>query len=189
MNIFVSGGCKNGKSFYAQRIAKKMALKKGLPLYYVATMIPRDNEDRMRIARHIDDRRGWGFQTIEQPVSLLKICSRGDVNLEGVFLLDSVTAIMENEMFPRQSHIVDGERIVEVSFDPDAAFRVKRDMLNFARATGNTVFVSDGIYGDGGEYSQSTEEYRRGLAEADRALAEVCERVVEISYGFEEIWK
>ncbi len=180
MNIFISGGCKNGKSFYAQRAAKEMAEEKDLPLYYIATMIPRDSEDRARIARHIDERRGWGFITIEQPVNLPEICKREDVCLEGVFLLDSVTAIMENEMFPRE---------VEVSFDSEAVSKVKRDMLDFARATGNTIFVSDGIYGDGGEYSQSTETYRRGLAEVDRALAEMCERVVEISYGYGEIWK
>ncbi len=40
MNIFISGGCKNGKSFYTQRAAKEMAEEKDLPLYYIATMIP-----------------------------------------------------------------------------------------------------------------------------------------------------
>ena len=34
MSTFISGGCKNGKSFYAQRIAKAA----GTPLYYVATI-------------------------------------------------------------------------------------------------------------------------------------------------------
>ena len=32
MNIFISGGCKNGKSFYAQELARDMAVKSDLPL-------------------------------------------------------------------------------------------------------------------------------------------------------------
>ena len=44
MNVFISGGCKNGKSHHAQNIAKTMADEKNLPLYYLATMIPKDEE-------------------------------------------------------------------------------------------------------------------------------------------------
>ena len=29
MNIFISGGCKNGKSMYAQKLAKEMADARG----------------------------------------------------------------------------------------------------------------------------------------------------------------
>ena len=42
MNVFISGGCKNGKSFYAQRLARRQADETGSPLYYIATMIPHD---------------------------------------------------------------------------------------------------------------------------------------------------
>ena len=54
MNWFISGGCKNGKSHYAQNIAWDMAGKPSgaavtsgaaaeKPLYYLATMIPRES--------------------------------------------------------------------------------------------------------------------------------------------------
>ena len=52
MTILLSGGNKNGKSGYAQDIAVKLA--DGGKLYYVATMIPYDDEDRARVARHIE---------------------------------------------------------------------------------------------------------------------------------------
>ena len=68
MNVFISGGCKNGKSMYAQKIARDMAEAQQVPLYYLATMIPVDAEDRARISRHLSEREGWGFETIE-PVS------------------------------------------------------------------------------------------------------------------------
>ena len=178
MNIFISGGCKNGKSYYAQRRAKEMAESLGVPLYYVATMIPHDDEDRTRIERHISERDGWGFETIEQGLSLTEILHNEDIDKRGVFLMDSVTALLDNEMFDDEGNI-----------DMDAPERVKRDVLEFAAGTGNTLFVSDYIYGDAGFYEETVEAYRRGLAAADRALAEVCGEVVEIAYGTEERWK
>lgn len=178
MNIFISGGCKNGKSYYAQKRAKEMAGSLGVPLYYIATMIPHDDEDRARIKRHLSERDGWGFETIEQGLSLTEILHNEDIDKRGVFLMDSVTALLDNEMFDDEGNI-----------DEAAPERVKADVLEFAAATGNTVFVSDYIYGDADFYSESVESYRCGLAAADRALAEVCEEVIEIAYGTEERWK
>lgn len=201
MNIFVSGGAKNGKSFFAQRTAKKMAEEQGLPLYYIATMIPRDSEDEARIARHRREREGWGFETIEcgrdlagllegmsgkgmamvDPVTdQVRKESHAEVEPDprGVFLLDSVTALLSNEMFGD-----DG------SVDEEAPERVAEACLAFAVTTGNTIFVSDYIYGDGIGYERLTEAYRQGLAMIDRSLARVCERVVEVSAGVTIDWK
>ncbi|MBQ2846082.1 MAG: bifunctional adenosylcobinamide kinase/adenosylcobinamide-phosphate guanylyltransferase, partial [Firmicutes bacterium] len=94
MNIFISGGCKNGKSYYAQRGAKEMAGSLGVPLYYIATMIPHDDEDRARIKRHLSERDGWGFETIEQGLSLTEILHNEAIDKNGVFLMDSVTALL-----------------------------------------------------------------------------------------------
>ncbi len=65
MKIFISGGVKNEKSYQAQRLARMLA--HGRPLYYVATMEPHDEEDDARIARHRQERDGWGFTTLECP--------------------------------------------------------------------------------------------------------------------------
>lgn len=178
MNIFISGGCKNGKSYYAQHRAKALAEELGVPLYYIATMIPHDEEDRARIKRHLAERDGWGFETIEQGKSLPAALENEEVNRNGVFLMDSVTALLDNEMFTDEGEL-----------DEDAPGRVKADVLEFAAKTGNTVFVSDYIYGDADIYSETVEDYRRALASIDRALAEVCEEVIEIAYGTEERWK
>ena len=97
MNLFISGGCKNGKSFFAQEEAKKQAEEKGVPLYYLATMIPADDEDRARIKRHLAERDGWGFTTIEQGRNICGALEKADP--EGVFLLDSVTASCQMRCF------------------------------------------------------------------------------------------
>ena len=88
MSTFISGGCKNGKSFYAQQIARAA----GSPLYYIATMIPHDDEDQARIRRHRDERAGWGFETVECGTHILAALEKTDP--AGVFLLDSVTALV-----------------------------------------------------------------------------------------------
>ncbi len=168
MNIFISGGCKNGKSHFAQRLAKDMASQR--PLYYIATMDPHDSEDEARIQKHIADRAGWGFTTIEQPRDLCACLPK--VDPVGSFLLDSVTAIMANEMFPPDgtNPDVDGRRTAEA-------------LCAFAEATGHTVFVSDFIYAEGGSYTESTLTYMRALARADRMLAAQCDAVYEVTYG------
>ncbi len=188
MNVLISGGAKNGKSLYAQQIASDLA--DCGPLYYIATMIPRDEEDRARIRRHVSEREGWGFTTVEQAKGIAELIQRDDIDLKGSFLLDSVTAVLENEMFPVA--IKDGRQEF-LGEDADAPERVRRELVAFAEAVrdagGSVVFVSDGIYGDSCGYSQSTENYRRALANADRALAEVCDRVTEVTCGITEEWK
>lgn len=64
MRLLFIGGCKSGKSSTAQRMARALAC--GKPMYYWATMEPHDGEDLARIRRHIADRDGWGFTTIER---------------------------------------------------------------------------------------------------------------------------
>ena len=179
MNVLVTGGAKNGKSHYAQELARDMALELSVPLYYVATMIPHDEEDHARIKRHIREREGWGFDTIEQGTDIIG-CLSGEKQTaagvipdsKGVFLLDATTSLLANEMFRE-----DG------TFDKDAGRRVAAELVEFAAKTGNTVFVSDYIYSDARHFDEMTEAYRKALADIDRALAKVCDRVVEVSFG------
>ena len=183
MNIFISGGCKNGKSYHAQELARSMAHESNLPLYYLATMIPRDEEDDARIRRHLSEREGWGFDTIEQGEHICealrtKTVSGEPVDPNGVFLLDSVTALLSNEMFREDGTI-----------DFDAPKRLTEELTNFAQETGNTVFVSDYIYSDSFAFDDFTEPYRQGLALLDRTLAKLCDQVVEVTYGFKYLYK
>ncbi|MDO5491030.1 MAG: bifunctional adenosylcobinamide kinase/adenosylcobinamide-phosphate guanylyltransferase [Bacillota bacterium] len=205
MNILVSGGAKNGKSMFAQKTAKRMAEEQGVPLYYIATMIPVDGEDETRIRRHRKERAGWGFTTLERGRDLPGLLADPDIDPRGVFLLDSVTALLGNEMFPPEG-----------APDRNAAGRVAEDCAAFAEATGKTVFVSDYIFGSAEAYEcgssvrdepaldkragaacgganedpeNLTEIYRRGLARIDRRLTQVCGRVVEVSAGCMEDWK
>lgn len=165
MSTYISGGCKNGKSYYAQKVAQAA----GSPMYYVATMIPRDEEDLARIRRHRDERAGWGFETLECGRDILACLDGADVR--GSFLLDSVTALLSNEMFSP-----DG-------IDLDAPDRIAAALVEFVRRAPNTVLVSDFIFSDAMLYDEWTEAYRRGLAAIDRRVAAVCDNMIEVASG------
>ena len=170
MTVFISGGAKNGKSTLAQDLAVELAA--GGKHYYVATMISTDAEDDERIHRHIADRDGMGFETVECFTDIMDCLQTCDA--DAVFLVDSVTALVQNAMFP-----------VEKNYEMDtaAAIRCGESLAEFARTVRHAVFVSDYIYSDAGRYSESTEAYRRCLAGVDRRLAAVCDTVVELSAG------
>ena len=168
MTVLISGGCKNGKSSLAQNLS--VALSGNGKRYYIATMIPGDQEDRARVARHVADRMGLGFETIERGRKILGCLS--SVDRTGCFLLDSVTALLANEMF-----LPDG------TVDLDAPERVAAELCQLAGQVGSVVFVSDYLYSDAGYFEELTEQYRRGLARIDRALAECCDTVVEVCVG------
>lgn len=165
MKIFVSGGSKNGKSTFAEDEAVRLSLESGTKLYYIATMVASDDEDRERIERHRENRKGKGFETLEIP------CDISVDDSEGTYLLDAVTALLSNEMFK------DG------NIYPDAYIKVAEDLLKLSESVENIVFVSDYIYSDARFFDEFTEDYRKGLAYIDRKLAQVCDRVCEVTYG------
>lgn len=170
MTYFISGGAKCGKSTLAQNLT--VALSECGKRYYVATMISSGKEDDERIRRHIADRDGMGFETLECFKNILDCLESADT--DGAFLVDSVTALLQNALFPAEKNY---------ELDPDAAKRCADELVTFAGKVKHVVFVSDYIYSDAQKYSETTERYRMCLADIDRRLAQVCDTVVEVSAG------
>ena len=169
MIVYISGGCKNGKSGYAEKIANALK-KEDKPFYYIATMLPYDLEDEERIKRHKEERKNFNFETIEikrDIKQLEKLC-----NLEGTFLIDSVTALLSNEMF-----LPDG------SFLENSFKKVSEDLIYIIKKLKNVVIVSDYIFSDSNIYDRYTEQYRKGLAFIDKVCAKESDVLIEVSYG------
>ncbi len=169
MKIYISGGAKNGKSIFAQEIAKKLSSEGHL--WYLATMEPRDDEDDARVLRHRKERAGWGFKTAEWGRNIALHCEEYDC--KGTYLVDSVTALLSNEMFGGMSGDINHK----------ASKKVADELIAFSDAVANVVFVSDNIFCDAAFYDEWTDSYRKGLAEVDRAVAEKCDVVAEFSCG------
>jgi len=170
MTCFISGGAKCGKSALAQNLTLDLA--DGGKHYYIATMISSGAEDDERIRRHIADRDGMGFETVVCFKNILESLKTADP--DGAFLVDSVTALLQNSLFP-------AEKNYELNLS--AAKHCCDELAVFASRVRHAVFVSDYIYSDAQRYSDSTESYRKCLAEIDRRLAQICDTVVEVSVG------
>lgn len=169
MKVFISGGCKNGKSTYAERIAVSMAAS-APPLYYIATMRPSDDEDIARIKRHRKNREGLGFSTVELETDITQILDRCDTR--GTFLLDSTTALLSNEMFDREGN-----------YSACAGEKVADGLHSILSQLSDIVIVSDYIYSDATVYDKLTQSYRKALAQADRTCAKMSDVVIEVCYG------
>lgn len=171
MKILLVGGSKSGKSGLAQRLCVRLAA--GAPMIYWATMEPVDGEDRARIARHLDERAGWGFSTVECGRAL----ERGALPERACVLFDSVTALLANEMFS--------------GAQPDAAApeRAAQELLALSCRAAHLVCVCDDIFRDGAAYDEWTERYRSGLARVCRTLAAEFDTVCEVTAGLPHLWK
>lgn len=170
MIVFITGGAKNGKSSFAQNLAVKLA--QGGKHYYIATMIPCDEEDLARIAHHVADRDGLGFETLECGRDIAACLKTADGNAS--FLLDSVTALLMNELYPDPT---------TWALDETAPERCEKGLMALCRGVKNIVLVSDYIYSDAAKYDPETEVFRRGLARLDRSIAKIADTVIEVSAG------
>ncbi len=169
MRIYISGGAKNGKSMYAQEAAKKLSTEGHL--WYLATMEPHDDEDFARVARHRNERAGWGFKTAEWGRNIA--LHSEEIDCKGTYLVDSVTALLSNEMFSGMS----GE------INKKAPDKIAKELLDFSEKAENVVFVSDNLFCDAAFYDEWTESYREGLGKVDRLIAAKCDVVAEFCCG------
>ncbi len=197
MAIFITGGCKNGKSSLALTVALSLSAN-GLSgaesrRFYVATMLPEGAEDMERIAYHRRARAGLGFETIEAG-RLRDVQILPDMR-QAVFVVDSVTALVQNAMFPslsdssqKNGQSKNGD-LCEKGFFPEAAAGVIADIERFLSQTENVIFISDYIYSNADFSANSdadlsdtdmTDAYMRALAVVDRWLARHCDRVFEV---------
>lgn len=173
MRILLIGGGKSGKSTMAQRLAA--ALSGDAPRYFWATMTPHDDEDLARIHRHVADRAGMDFITVERSFDLPAALPALDRH--GTVLFDSVTACLSEQMFPGPAP------------DADAANRVLRELLDISRYPAHFIAVCDDIWHGGEDYRDWTEVYVRGLADICQGLAAEFDVVCEMTAGLPRLWK
>jgi len=64
--IFVTGGCRSGKSGHALALCDEMEVETRI---FVATSVPRDEEMQQRVEKHRSER-GPHWTTIEEPVAI-----------------------------------------------------------------------------------------------------------------------
>jgi adenosylcobinamide kinase/adenosylcobinamide-phosphate guanylyltransferase len=163
MRTIVLGGAACGKSEYAEALAVLLPV----PRFYIATMMPFDKEDDLRIEKHRSMRAEKGFHTMERYTDLagLVLPDRGTVLLE---CLGNLTA---NELFSNEGSGVN-------TFDA-----IMSGIERLEAQCDDLVVVSNDIFSDGNAYTDETMRYIETLAAVNRTLSARYERVVELVCG------
>lgn len=191
MTVLVLGGSGSGKSAYAEKIA--MELGKEDARYYLATMQVYDEEGKKKVVRHRELRAGKGFQTIEQPKDIRKVCEKIN-NPSGekpTLLLECMSNLLANEMFsgeePAASKSETTEHIPKAG--EGLAEKISSGLAVLSKNAHNLIIVSNNVFEDGICYDADTQEYVRILGDINCRIASQADAVVEVVCGIPVFWK
>lgn len=167
MFILITGGSKSGKS----AAGEKIAVSSGLPLYYIATMMPYGDDAHEAIERHRKMRFGKGFETVEKYTDVFEIT----IPKRSAVLLECIGNLCANEMFSANCK--------------NAYEKIFRDIELLNRKTGLLIAVTSQVGEDGIVYDSGTMEYIKELGKLNARLAGVADCVIETVYGIPLILK
>ena len=196
----VYGGSGSGKSKFAEELAVSTKADRK---YYVATMQVYDDEGREKVARHRKLRAGKGLITIEQSVCIGAAAERikSDVaawqnqqeartaemlqaapTAKTAVLLECVTNLVANEMFPPESDAGQSESTARIEESLVVA-RVKSGLEKLFSCADDIIIVSGNVFDDGAEYAESTLAYMRALGAVNAFIASKSDEVYEVVAG------
>ena len=153
MITLLTGGVKSGKSARALEIARA---EFGRPVAFIATAEALDDEMRLRIRRHQEERAADGFITIEEPLEIDKAITRAGK----AALLDCVPMWINNIMYYKR--------------EEDFAGVLDRFITGLPE---NCVIVTNETGFGNIPFDAETRRYNMLLAEANKRLASSAGRV------------
>lgn len=153
----ILGQNNSGKSLYAENLAVQ---NKEKPLFYLATMIPQNEENDKRIKKHKRQRLGKGFTTIEEPWDIHTL----EIPENGVVLLEDASNLLANGIFIHHSDAREAyQRIL--------ALAEKCKKLIIVNIDGLTV----------GDYDDETNAYISQMNELNRMLEKIASQCIHFS--------
>jgi len=130
--ILITGGCRSGKSAYAQHRAESLAGSR----IYVATCPVTDQEMQARIARHIEQRARRKWKTVEEQIALALAIENADGG--SVILVDCLTLWVNNLMYEAEKR---GDRFDEVDIEAECI----RVCEVASEHSGTVIFVTNEV--------------------------------------------
>lgn len=158
MLILISGPNSSGKSVWAERLTASL----GQERYYIATMVPVSEDNRVRIEKHRRQRAQYGFHTLELPYGF----RQAQLPESAVVLLEDVSNLLAN-------HIFESRGTLETVFGEILAL-VKRCRAVVAVTIGGL---------DQEDYTGETADYICGLNRLNELLRQEAQAVVEMRDG------
>lgn len=173
MLTLVSGGSASGKSEFAESLVLGSSC---IQRFYLATMIPFDDECRARIRKHRQMRVQKGFQTIEVPTNLQRVSFDTEPS-QRIALLECMSNLVANEIF---SETGAGSKTFDI---------VMEGMEHLLSQCSEVIVVTNELFSDGVSYDEGTQSYLATLGRINQALAAQANRVYEVVAGIPICWK
>ncbi len=172
MISLVIGTPDSGKS----AIAEDLAMQMQGPRYYIATMQVCDEESRARKIRHVKNREGKGFITLELPFDIggATSCIQDQ---DPTLLLECVANLVGNELHDNPGRTVPGIN------DPVAQTAFVRELLSEISALADhaehLIVVTNEFTADA-SYDDDTLLYLRLLNSLNEELIRIADRVYDL---------
>lgn len=178
MMELVIGGSGSGKSAYAEASVCRWhshaeeVLKKEIPLYYIADMIPYGEETQEKIRSHRRMRAGKGFHTLEWYMGLEEQVRKNSRALDGAcVLLECISNLTANEIY------------TEGGAAGNTVKAVANGVQLLKESCDHLVVVTNDVFAESVPDSPEMRMYKENLADINSSLAEMADRVTEVVSG------
>lgn len=168
--VLVTGGCRSGKSAYAQQLAESLPP----PRLYVATCAITDDEMRLRIEEHRRARHDRGWETIEEQVDLAGVLFH--YREHNAVLVDCVTLWINNLMYY-------ADREARQVTEADVAEHCRSVLDAGHDVCGKVIFVTNEVGMGVVPASAQTRRYRDLVGRANQVIAARADTVTLVSCG------
>lgn len=164
--IFVSGGCRSGKS----AMGIKLSLGSSAERVFIATSPRLDGEMNVRIKRHEEEREGLNFRVIEEEVHLSEVLTSLHEKGNKAVVVDCISLWINNLMYRQEQNKTDlSEEIVRENARGliKAAKRIEGTVIFISSEAGLGLVPADSL----------SRRYRDFLGAANQELATSAQEV------------
>lgn len=172
----ITGGCRSGKSSYAQKLAENLPG----PRLYVATCPPVDDEMNARIRKHRDGRDPAEWSTIEETLDIASVLRDGPS--QGVYLIDCLALWVSNLMYAAES---EGRDLTE----EDVADRCNELLDACSQVDGSVIFVTNEVGAGIVPGNAVARRYRDLLGRCNQILARGARTAIMMACGIPIVLK
>ena len=168
--IYISGGCRSGKSAYAQSLAENTPGRR----VYLATCPPIDTEMEQRIALHQQQRTNKEWKTIEAPLDLAGAVTQAqDFD---VLLIDCLTLWVNNLLYEAEQG---GSPVTEQTISKQCT-----ELVTVCRKSKQTIIFVSNELGMGLVPADSvSRRYRDCLGRCNQTIAKLADEAVFMVSG------